>query len=62
MLTTTPEIVLMFTSIVKRGNAIVPYQEVTRQDFHTEFAARLFGYLSCLDDQYRHWNVKGIKA
>jgi hypothetical protein len=49
----------MFASIVKHGNAIVPYQEVARQDFHTEFGARLFGFMSCRDAEfYTYWTVK----
>ena len=46
------------TVIVSHGNAVMPYTVVERQTFNTEFAARLFGYLTCLQrGQYYHWTI-----
>ena len=48
----------MFVTTVKSGNAIDPYRVVASESFHTEFAARLFGYLTCLAlGPYHHWTV-----
>jgi hypothetical protein len=48
---------MMTTVMVYRGNAIKPYVEVAHESFHTEFAARLFGWLtSCAAaGEYHHW-------
>lgn len=45
----------MVGTVLWYGNAVVPYRIVATEHFHTEFAARLFGQLSCWPSQYYHW-------
>lgn len=45
-----------FKTTVKHGNAIVPYTTVEQEQFNTEFAAKLFGWLTCAAaDRYHYW-------
>jgi hypothetical protein len=49
----------MFKTSIKSGNATSPYREVHSQEFHSEFGARLFGFLYCNNaDQYHYWMVQ----
>ena len=46
------------TVTVRRGNAVDPRVIVAVETFHTEFAARLFGWLFCRErDQYHYWTI-----
>lgn len=45
---------------IHQGNAITPYEMVDRQRFNTEFAARLCGFLSVMDEPYRYWSTKTL--
>src|SRR5438045_4831366 len=44
---------------VMQGDAIKPYEVVTREWFHTEFAASLFGWMLCREgwpeDSSKYW-------
>ena len=43
---------------VFHGNAITPYRVVAEEAFNTEFAARLFGWLTCVSlGEYHYWTV-----
>lgn len=45
--------------VVLHGNAVVPYTVAADESFHTEFAARLFGWLTCAAaGQYHHWSLQ----
>jgi hypothetical protein len=51
-----------YLCVVKHGNAVVPYSTVVERPFHTEFAARLFGKMSCEAALYRHWTVRDLSG
>ena len=41
---------------VFHGNAVVPYRIIAEEMLHTEFAARLFGWMTCADlGEYNYW-------
>ena len=45
---------------VKHGNAVDRYRTVEEAEFHSEFGARLFGFLTCREaGMYHYWTVKG---
>jgi hypothetical protein len=45
---------------ITTGDAITPYTKVAEEVFHTEFGARLFGWLTCesLGEWDHYWNFK----
>ena len=49
-----------YETSVKRGHAREEYKTLERAEFHTDFGARLFGYLSCIGHEYRYWVYRPI--
>lgn len=52
----------MIRALVWHGNAVTPYAVMAAGEFHTDFAARLFGFLSCQGRPYTHWSVEEVPA
>ena len=56
---------IKYEAIVTRGNAIVPYHDVLREQMSTRFAAKLCAQRNCEEmsrsiDQYFHWHVREV--